>query len=170
LPLEPDDTGVCNFKLFVFTNNYGTPVGDARVPTVPPAVASVEISPRVLGGCGKPRWIRSIIRLPDGYDVTAIQPDSLRLSVPSCPDCESISVRWGRPLKPFEGFPDPRYFAFFPGREFIDRVDGLYVQLPASIDVRVSGYMLDGRSFEGDAAVRVTGMWRWRRPRWKRKH
>ena len=144
LPLDPDDAGVCNFQLFAFASS-GTLVGDAKVFSVPPAVASVDFRPKEMYCCYWGLPIRAIMELPEGYNERDIERDSLRLSIPACPDCEPISALWGLPLK-------KRYMAFFPRRELIDLLENMDLE---SVVLRVSGHLKEGARFEGDGAIRV---------------
>jgi hypothetical protein len=136
--------GVCNFQLFAF-GSPGTLVGDAKVFNVPPAVASVEIRPKVLHCCSWDRLIKAVVKLPEGYKEKDIQRDSLKLSIPTCPDCEPISALRGLPLK-------KRYVAFFPRRELMNRLENMELE---SVLLRVSGHLKDGTPFEGDGAIRL---------------
>ena len=146
LKLEPDNTGVCNFKLFAFENS-GTLVGEANVFNLAPAAAAVRIEPRVLNFKSQGQRVKCTINLPGGYDERNVEPDSLLLSMPFCETCPPIKALMGYGL-------NKRYVAFFPRKDLINlakRQQGQYQQ----ILLRVSGHMKNGNFFEGDTVIRV---------------
>jgi hypothetical protein len=118
----------------------------------PIALASVRIMPKTLS---YRRWglpMRCLIKLPDDedYGTRDIDQNSLTLSIPSCPGCEVIRAVWGFALR-------KRSFAAFPRRELIDQLRSMSPELPTGLLLLVSGFMLDGIPFEGEAEVRVIG-------------
>lgn len=126
-------------NLVVYTRD-GNVYGNYIIET--PEPATIDIYPRLLNLNSKGKRIMCWIKLHEEYGPRDISKHSLVLSIPSCPDCETINVTCGFPLR-------KRYLAFFPRQELIDEIEAMGLELPMELELKISGELDDGTPFEG---------------------
>lgn len=107
-----------------------------------------NIYPKVLNLKSRSKSIISSIRLPKGYDPDNITRDSLELYIPSCSDCGVIFSNYELPLR-------SHIIAFFPRQDLIDKIETMDLDLPAKLDLKVSGKLNDETPFEGSDTIWV---------------
>lgn len=73
-------------------------------------------------------------------------------------DCEVIYSTCGFPLW-------KRYLAFFPGQDLIDEIETMNLELPTKLDLKITGELYDGTSFEGLDIIRVKNI----RKKWRKR-
>jgi hypothetical protein len=119
---------------------------------------AINIHPKVLNLKSKGKIIISGIRLPEEYDPHNIARDSLELSIPSCSHCEVIYPTCGSPLW-------KRYLAFVPRQDLIDEIETMNLELPAKLDLKMTGELDDGTLLEGLDTIWVKN----KRKQWKKR-
>ncbi len=112
----------------------GTPFGAAGTP--PPVEAGVSIHPETLNLKSKGKWITAFIKLPEGYDVTDIDVESVKLN-------QSISAEWGN-------VEDGVLMVKFSRAGVIKLLDGATRNVELTITVEVNGF-----TFEAYDTIRV---------------
>ncbi len=95
------------------------------------------------------RWITAYIELPEGYDVADINVSTVLLggTIPA----KSRPLRIGDYDR--DGIPD--LMVKFDRADVIDRVKALNLELPADVELTVTGSLMDGTQFEGNDTIRV---------------
>ena len=146
LPLSSDGVNENTFQLFAFEDE-STLVGGAKIFNLMPAVAGVKINPKVINLKSKGGRIKCLINLPDGLKEKDIEPGSLRLSDPSCKNCEPIEALRGYATK-------KNYTASFARKDLIRLIEMQQEQRNYQF-LRVSGHMKFGNFLEGDTAIKV---------------
>jgi len=111
--------------------------------------ADIRICPKILKLKSRRKAILGLIRLPEAYDVRDMEEDSLELSIPSCPDRETINVACGFPWH-------RRYFAFFARKDLIQQIEDMDLELPTKLELKLSGNLKGGTRFEGLDTIWVT--------------
>lgn len=103
-----------------------------------PLVARIHIQPRTTNLQGEAKWLTCRIRLPDGYNATDIDPDTILLDDEIKP--ASFSIDSG----------SPSALAFFSHRDLQDIVD------PGRVELKIIGKLTDGTKFIGKDTIKVT--------------
>ena len=112
--------------------------------------ASIRFSPRTLNLRSAGKWVTCSIALPEGYDVGDIDTESIRLEG-ELAVCSSSRSRRTLRVK-------------FDRQELVAYIESLGIDLPADVELVVSGQLSDGTKFEGNDTIRVTGPGMW--PHW----
>ena len=111
-------------------------------PNRPPTTIDLSILPRVLDLKSNNKFIFSRIRLPEKYDPHDIDKNSLELSFPSCSLCRVIYPTWQYSCH-------EHYLSLFLQQDLVNIVEILNVDLPAKLNIKISGEISDGTAFEG---------------------
>ena len=126
--------------------DYGRMIADSKslipAPSQPLTPIDLSILPRVLNLKSKDKFIISRIRLPEKYDPHDIAGKSLELSFPSCSLCRVIYPTWQFSCH-------EHYLSLFLQQDFVNTIENLNVDLPARLNIKLSGEMNDGTAFEG---------------------
>jgi hypothetical protein len=103
-----------------------------------PISAEVDINPNTLNLASKGNWISCNIRLPDGYDVADIDPDSVYLEfLENKVQAESVQV---------DGQAATAKFSRSQVQDIIDI---------GQVELTITGELTDGTVFEGTDVIRV---------------
>lgn len=121
-----------------------------------PIPATIDIGPDTLNlksHCCHENWITTYIEMPDGYNVEDIDCSSILLEGEISPDsCD-------RPTESVVGDYDndgiPDLMVKFDRGDVIDLVKALNLDLPAEVELSVTGSLTDGTQFEGSDTIRV---------------
>jgi len=118
-----------------------------------PIKAKISISPCVLDlrSCG--RWIICYIRLPKGFNVADIDPDSILLE-------DEIEAEWTMVVKRWN------YMIVRFNRPAVEDIVS-----PGRVELTVSGELTNGRKFEGTDTIRVINKCKHKHkyPKWHKK-
>jgi hypothetical protein len=118
-----------------FDTSYWTAWDNLRVIHKPVIQAAVDIEPDTLNLNSKGKWITCYIRLPEGYDIAAIDPDSVRLEEVIAADSISLEEQVA--------------IVKFSRQDVQDSLEEGYVELS------ISGMLADGTMFVGKDVIRV---------------
>jgi hypothetical protein len=118
-----------------FDTSYWTEWDNLRVIQKPLIQAAVDIKPDTLNLHSKGKWITCYIRLPEGYDIAIMDPDSVRLEevIPA----DSVSLE------------EQVAIVKFSRQDVQDSLEKGYVELT------ISGMLADGAIFVGKDVIRV---------------
>ena len=104
--------------------------------------ADLSVLPRVLNLKTTDKLIFSWIRLPEKYDPHDIARSSLEITIPSCSLCTIIQPTWQFPVH-------EKYLTLFPQQDLVDKIKMMDMNLPARLNLKISGEMNDGTPFVG---------------------
>jgi hypothetical protein len=105
----------------------------------PIIVAEAKITPHNINLTGKGKWITCYIRLPEGYDVADIQPDSIRLE-------DTIRPLW-------MWFDEAKQVAMVKFK----RCEVQQVLEPDDVELTVCGELGNDTLFEANVTIKVVG-------------
>jgi hypothetical protein len=111
-------------------------------PNRPLSNIDISILPRVINLKSNKKFIFSRIRLPEKYDPHDIDENSLELSFPSCSLCRVIYPTWQFPCH-------QHYLTLFLQQDLVSILETLNIDLPAKLNIKISGEINDGTDFEG---------------------
>lgn len=115
--------------------------GTANVCGVSPIEAKVDIKPETLNLKSNGRWVTAYIELSEGYVVEDIDIGSIRLE-------ETIDVELSETLNDV-------LMVKFSRQALIVIIEEMEVELPASIELKVTGKLNDETHFEATDSIRV---------------
>lgn len=156
---ESEKSLVDHVDIVIYVWSYGTADYDAELWVDDIAVylktisATVDIDPDTLNLKSKGRWVTAYIELPDGYNVEDIDCSSILL------EGEIGAESCDRPIESVVGDYDdddiPDLMVKFDRADVIDMVRALNLDLPADVELSMTGELTDGMPFVGSDTIRV---------------